>query len=327
MSHRAFLGNLKSASYLKVMRDGLEYARFGAQVGGDTKVFVKPNLTYPAYRPGVMTSPEAVEAAVVAIRDYTSHIYIGYNRFSMDDVYRRVGVLDLAKRYDVQVVNLSRVPSRSIMVRCQRRNLSVELPCLLTDEIDLLVTMPVPKVHNMTGVSLSFKNQWGCIPKPAQRLRLHPFFQDVILEVNKAVKTRFVMMDGRYGLNVNGPMRGHPVELGWVLVADDPGAAARVACELMRIHLETIQHLRRAKRSGLIPDMCDISLSTDMRPFQKERFFLEREWTDYPGFFAFNSSVLAYLAYFSPLSALLHKLLYLFREPYYDYEAPEDTRP
>jgi hypothetical protein len=30
----------------------------------------------------------------------------------------------------------------------------------------------------------------------------------------------------------------------------------------------------------------------------------------------------ANLAYFSPLAKLLHRLLYLFREPFYDYSHP-----
>jgi uncharacterized protein (DUF362 family) len=77
----------------------------------------------------------------------------------------------------------------------------------LTDDIDYLITMPVPKIHNNTGVSLSFKNQWGCIPEPNDRLRMHPYFKHVILEVNKAIKTKMAIVDGKYGLDINGTTR------------------------------------------------------------------------------------------------------------------------
>lgn len=179
--------------------------------------------------------------------------------------------------------------------------------------------MPVPKVHVNTGVSLTFKNQWGCIPEPTDRLRLHPYFRHVVLEVNKAVKAKVAIVDGKYGLNVNGPMRGSPVELDWVLVTNDIEAGARLTCELMQVLLEKIPHLKYAKELGLVPEVDEIIVNQDIRPFLREKFYLRREWTDYPGFLAFHNPLLAYLAYFSPLAETLHRVLYLFREPFYDY--------
>jgi uncharacterized protein (DUF362 family) len=324
MTCRAFLEGF-DGDYLPVIRQGLESIDFGTLLPKDGHVFVKPNLTFPIYRPGVMTNPQAVEAAVLAILEYTPHIYVGdadsggYNRFSMDEVYRAIGLRQCAEKYGVQVVNLSKVERRTITFRHNRRDFSVDLPRLLTDEVDLLVTMPVPKVHANTIVSLTFKNQWGCIPENADRLRLHPFLKHAVLEVNKAVKSKVAIIDGRYGLNVNGPMRGEPVELNWVLVTDDIGAGARLACELMQIPLDKIPHLHYAEKQGAIPALSEIELNRDFRPFIKGRFFLRRQWTDYPGFLAFHHPLLAYLAYFSPLADILHRILYMFREPFYEY--------
>ena len=159
-----------------------------------------------------MTNPEAVEAAILAISDYTQNIYIGdsdfggYNRFSMDAVYQETGIANFADRYGVNIVNLSHTQRKEIKFRYRGHDFSLELPRLLIDEVDFLITMPVPKIYNNTGVSLSFKNQWGCIPEPNDRLQLHPYFQHVILEVNKAVRTRVAILDGKFGLNRNGPL-------------------------------------------------------------------------------------------------------------------------
>lgn len=325
MSYLAYLESLSMTSYLKSIQKGLDYIGFSSLVSRDSRAFIKPNLTFPTYRRGVMTSPQAVEAAILAIRKYTPHIYIGdadsggYNRFAMDEVYRETGLWQFAEKYGVQVVNLSKIERKTIVFQYRNRDFSLDLPRLLTDEIDLLITMPVPKVHANTGVSLTFKNQWGCIPEPTDRLRLHPYLRHVVLEVNKAAKARLAIIDGKYGLNVNGPMRGCPVELNWVLVANDIGAGARLACELMQISLEKIPHLRYAKRLGFIPDLDEIVINQNLRPFLKEKFVLKREWTDYPGFLAFHNPFLAYLAYFSPLAEVLHHILYLFREPFYEY--------
>jgi uncharacterized protein (DUF362 family) len=288
-------------------------------------VFLKPNLTFPTYRPGVMTSVEAVEAAIMAIGDYTTHIVVGdsdsggYNPFSMDEVYGEIGMYDMARRHRVEVVNLSKLPRRAHAVNTGFRTTQLELPVLLTDETDVLVTLPVPKIHMNTGVSLTFKNQWGCIPEPNDRLRLHPAFERVILAVNELIHGQVAIVDGKWGLNVSGPMRGDPVELDWLMVADDLGAGARLCCELMQIPLRSVRHLRYAEKVGRIPPRSEIETNRDLGPFVREPFYLRRQWTDYPGAVAFRSRAVAYLAYFSPLATLLHRVLYLFREPFYDY--------
>jgi len=87
------------------------------------------------------------------------------------------------------------------------REIEIELPTLLVEETDFFITMPVPKVHAMTGVSLGFKNQWGCIPD-VKRLRHHPDFVRKVIEINKILNTRLVVFDGTYFLNRSGPMSG-----------------------------------------------------------------------------------------------------------------------
>jgi len=239
MKYYAFLESLSVGDYMELIQQGLEWIKFGEIVSKDTRIFIKPNLTFPIYRPGVMTNPQAIEAAILAIREYTPNIFIGdadsggYNRFSMDEVYKETDIWQFTERYVMQLVNLSRVERRTIFFQCSGRRFSLELPRLLTDEIDLLISMPVPKMHTNMVVSLAFKNQWGCISEPRDRLRLHPYLKHVLLEVNKTVKAKVVIMDGRYGLNMNSPIRGHPVELNWILVTNDLGAADRLACELM----------------------------------------------------------------------------------------------
>jgi uncharacterized protein (DUF362 family) len=335
MTSRAYIGRLSSSCYLDLMREGLDFVGAGQALNNQSRIFLKPNLTFPSYRPGVMTSIEAVEAAIVALKDYTPHIYVGdsdsggYNPFSMHEVYRETGLVEFSKRYGVEVVNLSDLPRQAVPIRDGSRPLSVDLPILLTDEIDHLVTLPVPKIHMNTQVSLSYKNQWGCIPEPKDRLRLHPRFAEVIYAVNMAIHADFAIVDGRYGLNVSGPMLGEPIELDWLLVTNGIGAAARLCLELMQIPLGRVGHLQYAERRGSIPQRSEIKLNQELAPFMRARFYLRRHWTDYPGLLAFRSRPLAYLAYFSPAASLLHRLLYLFREPFYDYgkgKAPSSGR-
>ena len=177
--------------------------------------------------------------------------------------------------------------------------------------------MPVPKVHLNTQVSLAIKNQWGVIPTPALRLKLHPYFADVIHAVSRALPRPIAVMDGQFGLTRTGPLRGDAVELGWTLVSDDLYACDYFALKLMSVDYRKISYLKQEFVRKGIESLEATVLNRDWQTFQKGHFFLKREWTDYPGLLAFKSRALAYLGYESILSKPLHWLLYLYREPFY----------
>lgn len=300
-----------------------------AAVGGEqpipsgARVAIKPNLTFPTYQRGVMTNPEAIEALIVFLKNYTDRIVIcesdsgGYNRFSMDEVFERTGITEFSRRYGVRIVNMSYVPARPIQVHAGLHNLSVPLPTFLLDETDLFISMPVPKVHSNTGLSLSLKNQWGVIQIPAERLRLHPYFKEVIYQVNKALPRTFAIVDGRYGLNRSGPLRGDAVDLNWILVGDNLFYVDGVVSYLMGVDWRKIPHLRHAFRKEGITSIENVTRNRDLSEFRRPCFYLRREWTDVPGYLTFRSRVLAYVGYESFLAKPLHWLLYRFREPFY----------
>jgi uncharacterized protein (DUF362 family) len=169
-----------------------------------------------------------------------------------------------------------------------------------------------------TLVSMTVKNLWGCIPQPPVRLKLHPYLSDVLFAIMHQFRRTIGLVDGRYGLNRSGPMRGEVMELNWLLMGDDLYATDRTCCRLMQIDPNCVRHLGHGMENN-------IRFNQDWTRFVKIPFRLERAWTDYPGLWAFHSPALTYLAYFSPLAGALHRVLYLFRKPFYDYGNPEKT--
>ncbi len=301
---------------------GFKYLGAGGRLRSSDRIIIKPNLTFPTFRKGVMTSVEAVESLVRYLRDYTNHITIcesdsgGYNRFSMDEVFRAVGLTEVARKYDARIINLSHQPSRNIRVRTPLRRLSVPLPAEMLDGSDLFITMPVPKVHANTKVSIALKNQWGVIQQPDLRLKLHPYFKQVIYEVNRALPNPIAIVDGRYGLTENGPMRGQPVELNWLMVSDNLYYTDMAVSALIGFNWREISYLRYAFRREGIDSLDGVTCNTDISQFGVQ-FRLRRTLTDYPGLFTFHSRTLAYVGYESALARPLHWLLYRVREPFY----------
>jgi uncharacterized protein (DUF362 family) len=314
------------AGYQKTVENGLQETGFFDRVSTGAPVFLKPNLTFPVYRPGVMTSYDCLKAVVEILVNRKYQVIIGeadsggYNRFSIDEVFKGMDIDKLAADTGARIVNLSFTEPEFLEVRAGLRRLRVPVPKLLLHEIGAFITLPVPKVHLNTRVSMSIKNQWGCIQEPNIRLKLHPYFAEVMYELNRRLPNAHSIIDGRYGLNRSGPMLGDPVELNWLLVANDLVAADRACCRLMQIDELDVNYLRHFRSRGWWPEWSDIRLRPDWEKFRKEKFYLRRKWTDLPGLVCFNNSFLAWLGYHSPLAGFAHWLLYLFREPFYNYD-------
>lgn len=319
---RVFLHSL-DCGYEVCLRKGFAFLGDSGRIDPSDKVVIKPNLTFPVFRRGVMTSPEAVEALVLYLKNFTDNITIcesdsgGYNRFSMDEVFTATGLKAMAKRYGVRIVNMSHMPSRPIHFRHRLRKFAVPLPTFLLEDTDFFITMPVPKVHCNTGVSIALKNQWGVIQQPKLRLKLHPYFNEVIYQVNKVLPRSVAVVDGKYGLTRSGPLRGDVLVLNWILVGDNIFCVDYVVTQLMGLDYRRIPHLNHILRKEGITSLEKLTFNADYRQFVNNNFYLERQWTDYPGLLTFNSRLLAYVGYESLLAKPLHWLLYRFREPFY----------
>jgi uncharacterized protein (DUF362 family) len=327
---RIFLHDLADG-YAPGVAEGLRFAGFFDAVPAGGTVFLKPNLTFPEYRPGVMTSVECVRAAAECLLERGYRLILGeadsggYNRFSMDAVFEKIGLKQFAAEKGIRLVNLSFTEPEVLDLRAGLRRIRVPVPRLLLQEIDAFISLAVPKLHVNTRVSLSIKNQWGCIQEPGVRLRLHPYFAPVMYEVNRRLPRTHAIIDGRFGLNRSGPMRGDPVPLNWLLVANDLVAADRTCCRLMQVDEAKVGYLQHFRRQGWWGDFGAVTFNRDWEPFKKEAFRLSRQWTDLPGLACFNNAFLAWLGYHSPLAGFAHWLLYLFREPFYDYDKEQQT--
>lgn len=283
-------------------------------------IFIKPNLTYPKFKKGVTTRVEYIESLVAALRQINSStkIYIGegeggYNSFSMTEAMQSMGFYELEKRFqNVKVVNISKIPSRTVELEVRGKPYLINLPVLFFDEIDFSITCPVPKVHCMTKISLSFKNQWGCLPD-IMRMKNHYVFDRVISQVCNRLKFKYAFLDGKYGLDDNGPMAGQPVEVDWFAASNSLGAFDTVVSEMMGFNWKDVGHFREAANFGFIPDREEISVVGDLE-LLKRNFSLKRNFWNYPALLAFNSKWLTHFFYFSSYAKILHDIMYLFRK-------------
>lgn len=76
--HKAYIAQVADSvdSKLNELSSALQWMGW-ADIKPGSKVFIKPNLTYPFYKPGVTTSSQAIEALVSILSAQTPNITIG----------------------------------------------------------------------------------------------------------------------------------------------------------------------------------------------------------------------------------------------------------
>jgi uncharacterized protein (DUF362 family) len=316
---RVFIDRFETPDKLpEKIAEALRFIRADQIIRPGMRVFIKPNLTWRAPTPGVTVTPYFIRSLVEQLVRLSSDITIGESEggqacFQAEDAFETHGLYTLAADYGVKVVNLSKGRHERVETLVRGKAEPVELPSLLLRDIDVFITLPVPKVHAMTRVSLGFKNQWGCLGDK-MRVTQHPRFDTAIVAINKLVKTRLCIFDGTYFLDYTGPMMGEAVPMNVIIAGDDPGAASYAACEVMRIPPFSVPHHRVALREKMFPATLDeIEMNRDPRELAGRRFKLRRAFINYIHLAAFHTRPLNRLFYNSMCADALHEFLWFIR--------------
>src|SRR6185295_2011332 len=153
----------------------------------------------------------------------------------------------LAAKYGTEYVDLSRdelveVPVDGLHVK------KLTFPRTLL-EADCLVTLPVMKVHHLSTITASLKNQWGCLP--TFRHNFHPVMHQVIVDINQALRPCFAVIDGTVCQEGKGPRTGDVRIADLILASPDLVAADSAAARYMGFDPRAIGYLVNAEARGL----------------------------------------------------------------------------
>lgn len=322
MNSKVYVDRLQSES--RALTQQFDEAATSIGLAGQAQssrvVFLKPNLTFPTYKKGVTTSVGFVEELVKLLLRINPELKIligegegGYNSYSMSEAMRGMGFDQLAQRYpNVQIINLSKLPSKSVIINTSRGPYAIQLPEIFFTDVDFSISVPLPKIHGMTRVTLSLKNIWGCLPD-TMRLKYHYMFPHIVSNIQKLLKFEYAFLDGKYGLDTNGPMEGEVVEVNWFAASNSLGAFDATVANLMGFEWGSIPYLRVAAQYGLIPPRSEIEVIG--RPDTlRRKFHLKRGFWHYPALVAFGSKHLTHFFYLSKYAKVMHDIMYTFRE-------------
>jgi uncharacterized protein (DUF362 family) len=259
---KVHLARLDETEMSSSLREALDYFNWKKIVKPGAKVTIKVNATHFEYLPGLTTTPELVYHYVNILRDRASEVIVGdsdLQRVNGDLALKGCGIKKWAEKAGAKVLNFSKDKMVDVDVKGEFFK-KIKLPKCYVD-CDLFSSMPLFKTHKLTTVTLTLKNHFGCVPDD-HRFKYHKHIHKVLADMTAFLDPKLIVMDGRIGLESDGPIAGLPKKLDLVLIGNNAVASDAVACRVMGVEPENVDHIKYAHDRGLGPlEMSNIKLT------------------------------------------------------------------
>ena len=231
-------------------------SRIDLSIAAGKRVLLKPNAGRMAHAgSGINTNPEVVAAAIDAFRQAGAIVAVGESPITgvkTPEAFEITGIASAARERDCPLIDMD-----------VRKYVDAKLPegiaihsiklCADIFDFDIIVSIPVMKMHMHTGVTLGVKNMKGCLWRRS-KVALHMLppvegreekpLDIAISDMSWALRPHLTIVDGSVGMEGIGPSAGAPKRLDVVLVGADAYAVDAAACVLMGTAADKIPHLR-----------------------------------------------------------------------------------
>jgi len=190
----------------------------------------------------------------------------------------------------------------------------VQLPKLLLEEVDCFISIPVLKVHVMTGVTLTIKNLWGCYPDSVRGLH-HKNLNHKLALITKLLNSKIVVIDGMYALDGHGPMYGEVKKMDMIISSNNAVVADSLGAAVMGIPLKKAEHILIAEKEGLgTTNLGEIRMNENWEKF-KTQFYINKTLIDMLSVPLFHSEILAKIVLDSSFTPIIYKVGKFLRNP------------
>jgi uncharacterized protein (DUF362 family) len=202
-----------------------------------------------------------IAAAIDAFQEAGAEVAVGESPIvgvKTEEAFRASGVRSVARKRNCSLIDMN---VRRFVELPVPEGLAVQSLKLCPEvlECDLVVSVPVMKMHMHTGVTLAVKNMKGCLWRRSKvAFHMLPPVDGVdekpidiaIADMCGVLRPHLSVIDGTVGMEGLGPSAGEPKPLDCVVVSADALAADAVACKLMGTDATEIPHLRLAADRG-----------------------------------------------------------------------------
>ncbi|HEY3277357.1 MAG TPA: DUF362 domain-containing protein [Syntrophorhabdaceae bacterium] len=227
-------------------------------------VVIKPNLVSDhglkdgSYKGGIVTDIRVVRALTKLLLPIAGRITIAegssINRSETSKMFALYGYDSLVQldKNKVQLVDLNGDELIEKAVPGQKRMASRKIPLTL-EKADVIISVPVLKIHFAAIASLAVKHLQGAVP-PLEKYMSHFFgLWQSLINIHHVVKPKLTIIDGLTGQEDFGPVSGVPKAMNLLIGGTNPVAVDAVAMRIMGLDPATSPPVWMAYMQGLGP--------------------------------------------------------------------------
>jgi uncharacterized protein (DUF362 family) len=190
----------------------------------DKKVLVKPNiLTDDDPSKCISTHPVVVEAMIRFLQSKGATVNVGDSPAVHNKKFKaeKSGIFRVCEKTGARWIDFMANPVEKSLRKGKIRIAAI------VDEVDLIISLPKFKNHELVYFTGAIKNTLGIVPgfSKAKQHAMHQDrtrFGEFLVDLNEAVTPDYFLMDGIMGMEGPGPGRGFPVEIGLLLGSTNP---------------------------------------------------------------------------------------------------------
>lgn len=213
------------------------------------KVLIKPNLLKAAHPDqAVTTHPEFVRAVIRLVKKVSCQIFVGDSPGGLtkiETIYEQCGITQVAHQERIELVKFDRVVNIG------------DIPfAKVKDEVDVIISLPKFKTHNLTMITAAVKNMFGLVAglhkvhchKNAPNFKV---FSKEIARIFGLIKPGLNIVDSIVAMEGDGPAQGEPYNLGLIVASSDAVAVDAVLSKIVGIKPQQVTSTEEAYRLGL----------------------------------------------------------------------------
>ncbi len=232
------------------------------------RVLIKPNLlgAFPIER-AVTTHPLVVEALIKYFLARKKEVWVGDSpggTVSVSKVWDSSGLQDLADRYPIRLINLSKHPFKEMKFN--------GIPLKISDALfqcGIVINVAKYKTHSLTAFTGALKNLYGLVPGmvKSEYHRMYPdtrSFAELLLAVYGVCRSKisYSIIDGIVGMDGAGPSGGKPQNFGLLMGSSSIPALDTVASRMMGFSVKDVPYLWDALHmEGILPSKITVPQS------------------------------------------------------------------
>ena len=224
------------------------------------RILLKPNVLLAAPpEKAVCTHPEVLRAAIRAFMDFGCPVIVAEqpgigNAHNSMKAMEVSGIRGVCEEEGVECRLFRAKGFAPVALPGGRQVREVMLPRDF-QEVQHVVSVAKIKGHMQATYTGAIKNFYGAVPF-RQRKQIHGLakyvpFSEGIVDIFQAVRPRFGILDGIWGMEGRGPSAGRPRHLGLLMASTDLVALDRVAVSAVGWDRLRVHHIQDAAERGL----------------------------------------------------------------------------